>query len=259
MEQGEISEEQPNTDPQAAPQPEIAVPQSVDVPQILEADPEPFSEQAAAEAANQNEALSGSLQPDEPESQPDQPEYQSDRLETQADVLELQSSQPESQADVLEPQPSQPESQADALELQPSQPEPQSDQSELQPDQVEAQSEQLEPQVDQPEAQMDQPEPQPDQSEAQAAQPVNPSHTISHYVLLPLYAWGAADWDLEVIQPLLQESHPTVGFSLTEARLASRVTVVGGDGAISAEALDMLRAAGCKVERVMDDGTLVAS
>ncbi len=100
---------------------------------------------------------------------------------------------------------------------------------------------------------------QPDGSEPLAAQPANPSHTISHYVLLPLYAWGAADWDLEVIQPLLQESHPTVGFSLTEARLAGRVTVVGGDGAISAEALDMLRAAGCKVERVMDDGTLVAS
>ncbi len=85
------------------------------------------------------------------------------------------------------------------------------------------------------------------------------SHTISHYVLLPVYAWGAADWDLEVIQPLLQESHPTVGFSLTEARLAARVTVVGGNGAISAEALDMLRASGCKVERVMDDGTLIAS
>ena len=90
-------------------------------------------------------------------------------------------------------------------------------------------------------------------------QPEPRSHTISHYILLPVYAWGAADWDLEVIQPLLQESHPTVGFSLTEARLAARVTVVGGNGAISAEALDMLRASGCKVERVMDDGTLVAS
>jgi hypothetical protein len=93
----------------------------------------------------------------------------------------------------------------------------------------------------------------------ETALPAEPPRTISHYVLLPLYAWGAADWDLEVIQPLLQESHPTVGFSLTEARLAARVTVVGGDGAISAEALDMLRSSGCKVERVMDDGTLIAS
>jgi hypothetical protein len=96
-------------------------------------------------------------------------------------------------------------------------------------------------------------------AEQVVAQPEPHSHTISHYILLPVYAWGAADWDLEVIQPLLQESHPTVGFSLTEARLAARVTVVGGNGAISAEALDMLRASGCKVERVMDDGTLIAS
>lgn len=100
----------------------------------------------------------------------------------------------------------------------------------------------------------------PDPPAPQAAmQPDSPPRTISHYVLLPLYAWGAADWDLELIQPLLQETHPTVGFSLAEARLAARVTVVGGNGAISAEALDMLRTCGCKVERVLDDGTLVAS
>jgi len=84
-------------------------------------------------------------------------------------------------------------------------------------------------------------------------------HPISHYVLLPLYAWGIANWDLALIQPLLEESHPTVGFSLAEARLAERVTVVGGEGAISPETLDMLRASGCRVERVLEDGTLVAT
>jgi len=84
-------------------------------------------------------------------------------------------------------------------------------------------------------------------------------HPISHYVLLPLYAWGIANWDLALIQPILEESHPTVGFSLAEARLAARVTVVGGEGAISAEALDMLRTSGCSVERVLEDGTFVAT
>ncbi len=82
---------------------------------------------------------------------------------------------------------------------------------------------------------------------------------ISHYVLLPLYAWGVANWDLALIQPILETSHPTIGFSLAEARLADRVTVVGGEGAISAEVLDMLRASGCTVERVLDDGTVVAT
>ena len=82
---------------------------------------------------------------------------------------------------------------------------------------------------------------------------------ISHYVLLPLYAWGVADWDLSAIQPMLQKSHPTIGFSLDEASLARRVTVVGGEGALSKEAFSMLQANGCYVERIMDDGTLVAS
>ena len=84
-------------------------------------------------------------------------------------------------------------------------------------------------------------------------------HPITHYVLLPLYAWGVANWDLSLIQPLMEESHPTVGFSLAEARLATRVTVVGGEGAISPEALDMLRSSGCRVERILEDGTLIAS
>ncbi len=93
------------------------------------------------------------------------------------------------------------------------------------------------------------------------ARPARPksSKPLLHYVLLPLYAWGAADWDLEALQPIIQETHPTVGFSLAEARLAARVTVVGGEGAISKDALNMLRENGCVVERVREDGTLVAS
>jgi hypothetical protein len=84
-------------------------------------------------------------------------------------------------------------------------------------------------------------------------------HSISHYVLLPLYAWGAADWDIDLIQPLIQDTHPTIGFSLSEARLAEKVTVVGGEGAIPDEALDLLRKSGCFVERIHEDGTLIAT
>jgi hypothetical protein len=85
------------------------------------------------------------------------------------------------------------------------------------------------------------------------------AHPIGHYVLLPLYAWGAANWDLALVEPLLQESHPAIGFSLAEARLARRVTVVGAEGAVSDEALGMLRNSGCQVERLLEDGTLVAT
>lgn len=86
------------------------------------------------------------------------------------------------------------------------------------------------------------------------------SHTIAHYILLPLYAWGMAQWDLARIAPLLEQSHPTVGFSLEEASLAARVTVVGGSGAFSSQALEFLRKAGCIVEYLDDQaGTLVAT
>jgi hypothetical protein len=102
-----------------------------------------------------------------------------------------------------------------------------------------------------------------DQKPGEVGQPdageISEEHPISHYVLLPLYSWGIANWDLALIQPILEDSHPTVGFSLAEARLAARVTVVGGEGAISPETLDMLRASGCRVERVLEDGTLVAT
>jgi hypothetical protein len=84
-------------------------------------------------------------------------------------------------------------------------------------------------------------------------------HPINHYILLPLYAWGAGEWDLEVIKPMMKDTHPTVGFSLAEARLARRVTVVGGPGAITDETLEMLREAGSRVERLFPDGTLIAT
>ena len=82
---------------------------------------------------------------------------------------------------------------------------------------------------------------------------------ISHYVLLPLYSWGVADWDLDLILPLVQEHHPTIGFSLSEASLASRVTVVGSDNTFSEESIKMLQDAGCSVDRMGEDGIIFAS
>lgn len=93
--------------------------------------------------------------------------------------------------------------------------------------------------------------PETDQSEA--------TQPISHYVLLPLYAWGAAEWDMELIAPIIQEKHATIGFSLTEAAMADRVTVVGGTEVYSDQALEVLRKSGCIVERLLPDGTLVAT
>jgi len=87
----------------------------------------------------------------------------------------------------------------------------------------------------------------------------NQSHPISHYLLLPIYGWGVPEWHLDAVRPFIKEFHPTIGFSLDEASHAVRVTVVGGVQAYSDQDLQPLRQAGCTVERITVDGTIVAT
>ena len=84
-------------------------------------------------------------------------------------------------------------------------------------------------------------------------------HPIRHYLLLPKYEWGIADWHLEVIKPFVLKHQPTVGFSLEEAMLAGEVTVVGGEQSFPEEALAHLREVGCRVDRITGDGTSIAT
>ena len=50
-----------------------------------------------------------------------------------------------------------------------------------------------------------------------------------------------------------------LGFSIAEASLAKRVTVVGGVQAFPDSILETLRNAGCAVERMIVDGTVLAT
>ena len=88
---------------------------------------------------------------------------------------------------------------------------------------------------------------------------VDQPHPIGHYLLLPIYEWGVADWHLEVIRPFIKKYRPTVGFSLVEAAYASRVTVIGNQNAYSEDDLNRLREVGCQVERIGGDGTNIAT
>ena len=85
------------------------------------------------------------------------------------------------------------------------------------------------------------------------------AHPIKHYLLLPAYEWGIADWHLDVIRPFVKKHQPTVGFSLYEARFAQKVTIVGGAEAFPEEDVAELRAVGCSVERIHGDGTSIAT
>jgi hypothetical protein len=82
---------------------------------------------------------------------------------------------------------------------------------------------------------------------------------ISHYLLLPTYEWGIADWHLEAIRPFVKKYRPTVGYSLEEAAKAARVTVIGGEQSFPAESLEKLSEAGCLVESISGDGTSIAT
>ncbi|MDO8971509.1 MAG: hypothetical protein Q7U74_12520, partial [Saprospiraceae bacterium] len=55
----------------------------------------------------------------------------------------------------------------------------------------------------------------------------DPNHPIQHYLLLPTFEWGVADWHLEVVRPFIKKHLPTIGFSLTDAAMAQEVTIIG--------------------------------
>jgi hypothetical protein len=84
-------------------------------------------------------------------------------------------------------------------------------------------------------------------------------HPLQHYLLLPAYEWGVSEWHLDVIKPFVKRHLPTIGFSISEAALASRVTVVGGPQSFPDESLQYLRDSGCTVDRISGDGTSIAS
>jgi hypothetical protein len=90
---------------------------------------------------------------------------------------------------------------------------------------------------------------------AATAQP----HPLQHYLLLPTFEWGIADWHLDVIRPFVKKHLPTIGFSLDDATLAREVTVIGNEDAFSDAQIERLVLAGCKVRRVIGDGTSIAT
>jgi|SRR5271157_421615 len=85
------------------------------------------------------------------------------------------------------------------------------------------------------------------------------AHPIQHYLLLPTSDWIAADWHMGIIQPLIKKYHPTIGFSLQEATLAAKVTILGAPQNIPAAVIQRLQNSGCQVEQINADGTTIAT
>jgi len=87
----------------------------------------------------------------------------------------------------------------------------------------------------------------------------NGPRPISHYLLLPTFEWGVADWHLDAIRPFINKYQPTIGFSPVEASHAKKVTVIGGATNVPESIIDGLLAAGCIVEQISGDGMNIAT
>jgi len=83
-------------------------------------------------------------------------------------------------------------------------------------------------------------------------------HPISHYILLANNQHGGWETQLARMLPFINKNHPTIGFSVEEAALAGKITIIGKSPYITADTLARLTRAGCQVEQIGDDGTNLA-
>ncbi len=81
---------------------------------------------------------------------------------------------------------------------------------------------------------------------------------ISHYLLLPQAALPEGDGMPADLWQFICQHQPTVGFSLEEAALASRVTIYGEQPDLTENNMAWLRGAGCTLELLGGDGTSIA-
>lgn len=79
-----------------------------------------------------------------------------------------------------------------------------------------------------------------------------------HYLLLPTYPWGKSKFHQNVIRDYAQKHQPTVGYSLSQARKAARVTVVGGSQIFTEDVIQMLADSGCVVEHITGEAHQIA-
>jgi len=87
----------------------------------------------------------------------------------------------------------------------------------------------------------------------------NINKPIKHYMLLPRFEWGVASWYLEINQPYIQKHTPTIGFSMQEAFLAEKVTLVGGIHSYPDQLINELEKNGSKVVQISENGTDIAT
>ncbi len=85
------------------------------------------------------------------------------------------------------------------------------------------------------------------------------NHPLAHYLLLTEETWNKQSGNSIILQSFLQKHKPTIGFSIDEAAIARRVTIFGGQATFPDTIVAKLVSSGCQVERIGEDGTLIAT
>ncbi|MDY6872368.1 MAG: hypothetical protein SVR81_00155 [Chloroflexota bacterium] len=83
--------------------------------------------------------------------------------------------------------------------------------------------------------------------------------SIEHYLLLPAHESGVSDVVLNKVRPIIKQLQPTIGFSVSEAILARRVSVFPDPLLFPEEKINALRLAGCQVEVLPQSGIEIAT
>lgn len=84
-------------------------------------------------------------------------------------------------------------------------------------------------------------------------------HPIAHYLLVKEETWNTQGKYSTILKTLVEKYKPTTGYSVEEAAYAHRVTIFGDTSAFPDAIVDQLISAGCIVERIPIDGTVIAS
>lgn len=83
--------------------------------------------------------------------------------------------------------------------------------------------------------------------------------SLAHYVLIPECRENLLAYYLDVLRPYLIKNKPVIGFSIDEALLAQKITVVGDIQQYPDGTLEKILGSGCEVEQIFRDGTNIAS
>jgi hypothetical protein len=100
---------------------------------------------------------------------------------------------------------------------------------------------------------------QPKENKSALAVDADLAKPIKHYLLLPIHGSSVSDAILNKVRPIIKLHQPTIGFSLSEAALAEKVSIYPDHSAFTDDAINQLRNSGSVVKILPESGIEIAT